>query len=420
MPTRLPSAAAAARGRAAWLLGGLCALLPAVSGLGTEGAPAPDRLQVSIEFPAKGMKVGAVEGLDGHSLVTGRVLAFAGRLDLYEMVFVIDVSGSTAEPSGIDVDGDGSAGGTGGVVRRVFGSGKKAAADNILQAEIAAVRALLGELDPRTTRVGVVVFSGDDLQGTPDALVEVPLTSDYRRVGKGLDEIALVAPEGATNMGAGLRAALAQLKKPKPGPDGVEPQRFIVFLTDGEPMLGYKSTAEVGNEALDVARQAGKRGVQILSFAVGREASERSRYPSEMARLTKGRFVAVRDLNTLSTDVASVSFTKLAALTLRNRTLDAGPKCQILSPDGRFAALLPMQPGANAVEVRARSTLDTEQSAELSVELSPGTSLVSALDDAQREQLLRLRTICERPESQRGLDIQTDESQRKLDIETDE
>ncbi len=387
------------------LLAALLGALPAAS-LAQEDAPDPERLRISIEFPAPGQRVGDV---DGRTLVSGRVLAFQGRLDLYEMIFAIDVSGSTADPSGIDVDGDGKASGTPGMLRRVLGSRKKAAADNILGAELAAARALLDQLDSRTTRVGVVIFSGDGLQGTPDALVEVPLTSDYNRVRKGLEEIGLVKPEGATNMADGLRTALAQLRS-KPGAKAqAEPERFIVFLTDGEPMLPYKSTAQVGNEALEIARKAAERGVRILSFAVGPDASDRPKYPSDMAKITKGRFVAVRDLKTLSTEVAAVNFTKLASLTLRNRTLDEAPSCQIVTPDGRFAALLPARPGTNTLEVRARSTLETEESAEISVELLPGTDLVPALDDAQRNELLRLRSICERPPGQRGVEIKTDD-----------
>ncbi len=369
------------------------------------GAPSADHLQISIEYPGAGQRVGDVDGL---VLLTGRVLAYQGRLDLYEMIFAIDVSGSTAEPSGIDVDGDGKARGTAGTMRRLFGSKNSAAADNILSAELAAVRALLDKLDARTTRVGIVVFSGDAQQGTPDALVEVPLTSDYARVRKGLEEIALVPPEGATNMGAGLRTSLAQLRG-KPAEGQSEPQRFIVFLTDGAPMLPYMSTAQAGNDALEVARQAAKRDVRILSFAVGRDAADSSRFVSEMARITRGRYVAVRDLKTLSTDVASVTFTDLALLALRNRTLDAGPSCQIVTPEGRFAALLPMQAGKNSLEVRARSTTQTEEVAEVSVELAPGTSLEATLDDAQRKELLRLRTICERPATQRSIEIKTDE-----------
>lgn len=395
MPARSRFTAAAAR-----LAGALLQALPAAS-LATEGPPAPERLQISIEFPLPGKSVGDVDGL---SLLSGRVVAYQGRLDLYEMVFGIDVSGSTGDPSGIDVDGDGKARSAGLLSR------KKGAADNILSAELGAARALLDTLDPRTTRVGVVIFSGDELQGTPDALVEVPLTSDYNRVRRGLEEIALVPPNGATNMAAGLRTALAQLKS-KPRADGSEPQRFIVFLTDGEPNLPGRTTDEVGNEALEIARQAAKRGVRILSFAVGRDAADRPKFVSAMADLTNGRFVAVRDLNTLSAEVASVSFTKLASLTLRNRTLDAGPSCQIVTPDGRFAALVPVRAGKNSFEVRARTTEETEQSAEVSVELAPGMPLVAALDDSQRDSLLRLRSICERPptETERNVEIKTED-----------
>jgi hypothetical protein len=135
--------------------------------------------------------------------------------------------------------------------------------------------------------------------------------------------------------------------------------------------------------------------------------------PSEAARRTGGRFVAVRDLDTLSAEVGSVRFTGLASLALRNRTLDAAPSCQIVTPEGRFAALLPMQVGANQLEVRARSTLDTEASSQLDVQFAPGAPLISALDENLRDDLIRLRTLCEsderRPPDERSIEIEPEQ-----------
>jgi hypothetical protein len=372
----------------------------------------PDQLRISVDFPGAGQRVGGVGGL---GLIAGRVVAYQGRLDRFDVVFLIDVSGSTASPSGIEPPPDAAEGAKKpGLFRRVFGRRKKTGTETILGAELAAVRALLDQLDPRSTRAGLVIFSGDDRPGTPDALVEVPLTDDYARVRAGLDEIALVPPEGATNMAAGLRTALDELVGPVPRRDSKRSvQRFIVFLTDGEPMLPNKSAKQATADALRIVDLAAKRDVRISSFAVGSEAADRPEVPSEAARRTGGRFVAVRDLDTLSAEVGSVRFTGLASLALRNRTLDAAPSCQIVTPEGRFAALLPMQVGANQLEVRARSTLDTEASSQLDVQFAPGAPLISALDDNLRDDLIRLRTLCESDErrapDERSIEIEPEQ-----------
>ena len=89
-----------------------------------------------------------------------------------------------SDPAGVEVNGNGVVG------EHRFGPfGITDPGDSILAAEVAAVQTLLDQLDPRTTRVGVVTFGGDSSPFTADAETRVPLTTSYERVRRGLDEI---------------------------------------------------------------------------------------------------------------------------------------------------------------------------------------------------------------------------------------
>ena len=91
--------------------------------------------------------------------------AGASSEDRHELIIAIDVSESTGLPSGVDVNGNGRIGRTlrssrdplrqPNPRRRCNDPG-----DTVLAAEIAGARQLIEHLDPKRTRVGIVIFSG--------------------------------------------------------------------------------------------------------------------------------------------------------------------------------------------------------------------------------------------------------------------
>ena len=88
-----------------------------------------------------------------------------------DVMIVVDVSGSTSAPSGVDVDGDGDIGLDPEyelVVPGTYPPGTKNTdpGDSILAAEIEAGAALIKTLDPTRVRVGIVSFSG--MTGDPN------------------------------------------------------------------------------------------------------------------------------------------------------------------------------------------------------------------------------------------------------------
>jgi hypothetical protein len=183
-------------------LAGLAALAPLAAG----AQDAKPRLLLSIDSPSPNSVVGDPAGM---AFVSGKALALFGELQTFDIVFTIDTSESTSTPSGADVDGDGKVDGAGRpgwlkAMGTILPFPNSSSGDSVMAAEIAAVRTMLEQLDPRSTRVGIVSFDGDHDPMTPDAYTVVPPTSNYGRVERGLDELLDQGPRGMTNMVSGV------------------------------------------------------------------------------------------------------------------------------------------------------------------------------------------------------------------------
>jgi hypothetical protein len=136
----------------------------------------PPELMLEIDSPNNGAVIGDPTGM---AFIGGKALALYGEYQTFDIMFVIDTSDSTAEPSGADIDGNGLVGEKRmakylGILSSVLPLPNSDKADSVLAAEIAGCRVLLKQLDPRTTRVGIVSFNGDADAMTPDAITEVP------------------------------------------------------------------------------------------------------------------------------------------------------------------------------------------------------------------------------------------------------
>ncbi len=323
------------------------------------------RLDLSIETPEPSAVVGDPGGM---AFVAGRALAHYGEFETFDIIFVIDQSDSTSNPSGADIDGDGEIGrrpAEGTPVLSLFGQFFRSSdsADNILSAEIAAVETMLEQLDPRTTRVGIVGFAGDMDPLTPDANVVVPLSSDYSRVRRGLEDIRSDGPGGRTNMMAGIQVATVELIGSQSAfserREGA--RRIMLFLTDGKPTLPFENSTH-NNRRLAIGRAAKAADFQIRidTFAIGEEALADPVVTVEMARVTDGIFTPVLNPRDLQAVFESVNFSDIEALEIRNLTNDKPASYVNRAADGSYSALIPMNEGDNVVEVYARSSDGTE------------------------------------------------------------
>lgn len=280
-----------------------------------------------------------------------------------DVVMLIDSSGSTSDPSGADVDGDGRTGrGFFGIINNTDGG------DSVLAAEVASARKLLRSFDPAITAVAVVSFDGARTRGfglrrqpVPDANVEQPLTRSYFLVESALNRILDRGPDGGTNMAEGIRKAVNELTGfqsasiPRPGAE-----RSIFLFTDGFPTLPFLGwfAAERKNVELTVyyADTAGRLGIKVHAFAVGKHALSRPLATIDAARVSGGMFVPVADPAKLPAIVEAVAAIRVQRVSVRNATTQERARVVRLNEDGTFDALVALRPGANRLEVTATAT----------------------------------------------------------------
>ncbi len=360
-------------------------------------------------------------------------LAIAGeRPTSFEVMVVLDVSGSAEYPSGIDVDGDGILGET---QRSPVSSQPDTANtdpdDSVLAAEVSAAKALLDGLDPARVHVGVISFSGEvdpltsrRLGRGDDALLEQALTPDYAAVRRSLDAVLLRGPNGGTNMEAGVKLALRELaglagavSQPRP-----QAKKIILFLTDGKPSLPFGLANVEDKEdmlaAIDAAQLAKVAGVTMNVYGLGPSAIDYPVAATEMAKATGGLYTPVRRPGDIVALLSGVSFANVEDVVAVNLTLMewAGPNDILLAPDGSFQGFVPVRPGLNRIRVSALASDGSRGEAEFDVNFAQSamTDLeLSAERDRIRE---RNREIQLRLERERQNAFRKRERERVLEI----
>jgi Mg-chelatase subunit ChlD len=341
--------------------------------------PDETRLRIDIEVPPEGA---LIRDSACGVFVAGRALALRGEAHQFDVVIVIDTSRSTIEPAGADIDGDGLVGRAElAPVGSTFEVRCSDPGDAILAAEVAAARALLRSLDPRSTRVALVGFAGalpDEGRGLfrrPPAETLEPLTADFARVERALDALAAHEPDGSTHMAAGIERALGELLG-LPGarsePRG-RSEKIVFFFTDGRPTLPYGPAREADNarEVLLAADRAREAQIRLHSFAIGPEALDGPVAAVEMAERTGGTFTPVRHPADLIEVVGETSFANLEEVALRSLTTGAPAEHFRRTADGAWAGFVRGPAGANRIEVRARASDGVEAVRELEVRLGP-------------------------------------------------
>jgi hypothetical protein len=336
----------------------------------TQSESAP--VSITITFPEPGE---TVKNKVTMAPIRGNAHSGSGEVADFDVMLAIDISHSTRYPSGIDVDEDGEVGinpqqelvapGT-----YPPGTVCSDANDTILAAEIMAALHLLDVLDPARTQVGVISFSGlvDPASGErmsstqKDALVRIPLTSDFDAVRKVLAQILAEGPYGATNMAAAIQLAvveLAGLNRAYSEPRQ-EARKVVLFLTDGVPTFPFGKAAVADPEdteaAIGAARLARRAGITVNTFALGQQALAAPLALSEIARITLGSFTPVRNPGDIVAFLQGVSFANVEDVIVTNLTTGEVSYDVQLSPDGSFTGFVPVRIGDNEVEVAALAT----------------------------------------------------------------
>jgi hypothetical protein len=331
--------------------------------------------------------------------------AMAGeRPTQFDVMLVVDVSGSTKYPSGIDVDEDGEIGEQKrSLVPGLPDTPNTDLDDSVLAAEVKAGYSLLQGLSPERVRVGVVSFAGEIDPTTmerrslnqADALVEQPLTHDFQRAAATLDAVLLRGASGGTNMEAGVKLALRELA----GLSGSTSEyrehtkKVILFLTDGKPSLpfgkGNKEDPGDIEAAIAAAERARAANVTINTYGLGPVAIDYPIAATEMARVTGGLYTPVRRPGDIVALLSGVSFANIEDVVAVNKTTGdmAGPNDIELLPDGTFKGFVPVRPGRNVIRISALASDGTRGSEEVEIEFQPQ----DMTDAERRAELERIR-----------------------------
>jgi Mg-chelatase subunit ChlD len=377
-------------------------------------------VRIVVESPLAGQPVA---NKVHQAPIRGNAFAEGDRAADFDIVLIIDVSGSTKVASGVDVDGDGIIGidphmelvPPGMYPPELRNTDPD---DLILAAEIAAAEALLGTLDPEHTRLGVISFSGEMNPNTghrvrfdqQDAWVEVPLTNDYLVVRRALQGILLRGPNGGTNFAAGIRLAVTELASLSGAKSAARPdaKKVALFLTDGLPTfpIGSGSSAEPGDTeaALNAARLAHKAGININTYALGPSALTNPIAATEVARITLGTFMPVQNPGDIISFLQGVTFANVEDVVFTNLTTREVSYDVNLSPDGRFSGFVPVTEGKNRVRVTALASDGSSGSVEFDLDFETAglSSKELALElDRIRERNKHLVLLIERDRIQR-------------------
>ena len=312
-------------------------------------------LTVQIRSPKDGSHITQEQN---YVLVGGKVAAEAARSAYVDIFLVLDVSGSTAQYAGVEFPefsefpnfywyrrGARPPLPCAGMAR----AGGFNLRSSILAAEIVASRRLLSQLDPETTRIGVITFGHE-------VWLRQPLTHDFAEVRSVLDLIYKRGPDGGTNMVDGIRVATDELLGKGESEKYLDSIKALFFFTDGFPTLPIGDcTSTDADLAIDAARKAGTAGINVHVFALGEEALSNPRAAVGIAKESGGTYTAVTRPADVLAVVDKVSAVGVDSIQVTNETTEQKALQSRLAADGFFASAVPLIEGLNRIQVLART-----------------------------------------------------------------
>jgi von Willebrand factor type A domain len=349
-------------------------------------------LTVQIRSPKDGSQVTQEKA---YVLIGGKVATEAGGPGYVDIFLVLDVSGSTAQYAGGDfaefsqlpnfyVDR-----------RRLGGLGLPCAGperagplnlrNSILAAEIVASRRLLSQLNPETTRVGVITFG-------EQAWLRQRLTHDFEQVRSALDLIYKRGPYGGTNMVDAIRVATDELLGKGESEKYLDSIKALIFFTDGFPTRPLADcTAADTDLAINAAALAGKAGINVHVFALGEEALSNPRAAVGIAKESGGTYTAVTRPADVLAVVDKVSAVRVDSIQVTNETIQQKALQSRLVVDGFFASAVPVVEGLNQIQVLGRASDGSVGRDAITVRYEPGGKRSLELEVfLEREKSLKL------------------------------
>jgi hypothetical protein len=325
---------------------------PAASQLA--GPALPEHLAIELDHPVSDQHV---RELVPRVRVSGR----AGSLPFFEsdVVLLIDHSTLAALASGIDIDGDGVTGRNRMSVTQWEPLAPRAplwttdSGDTLQEMELRIARALVGRLADRKNRVGLVSFT---FRARPGGAVIVRLTEKSGvSVPVGEPDAVLAAladfPQAQehrwTNLTRLIDRGVELLDAASPDSEPAR-SRAIVLLSLGEPSapngVGWSARSSVVS-----AGDLQERGVTLWVVPLRRADTP---FLSELASESGGQLLPLDQLDA-QFSAPIPSDLRPRELEIENVTSHARATNLRVFPDGRFDAMVPLEPGSNTLEIRA-------------------------------------------------------------------
>jgi Mg-chelatase subunit ChlD len=369
---------------------------------------------VTIDLSSPNLDEGVRQHYDPRLPVAG-LAHTSGSKGRFDVMLVIDVSGSTSEFAEADVDGDG----------RAVDDWKSA--DSILKAQaraaaafVDAVRRLPGNRDGRRIRVGVVTFSGDDRHlldpadrdleldqtdlralATRDATLVAPLSADYAAIEAELRALGEGTGSGMTDFAAGIVRATEELVGAGASGDAREDaERVIYFLTDGKPRLPY-DREKADRAARKAASLAARQRVRIHSFALGKDAvtGKLNDTVQRMAKRTGGVCIELENPADIVPLLRATALSFVDRVKLVNRTTGEESDYVSTGIDGSFYGEIPLVEGENEVDLVAVLYGGRTHTETLKVDFEPvprEQRLAEELDEIRQENAALIEKLEER------------------------
>lgn len=350
-----------------------CLLIPLLLFAAAATAAAPRAPAASpfleIDRPA------AAQSSTDHPLIEIEGHGGSRRGSGHDVVIAIDVSESSLEDSGMELDGDGPLGETDpellawlrdqpGSERLVRHLLEQDFEDTVLAAELEAARALVSRLDPKRFRVALISFADE-------ARVLAPLGSSRDALLTALHH--LPRDLHRESPGTHYQAAIATAHRVLRPEQGVVDDRLrsIVLLSDGAPTRPvHGNRAE--RYAVEAAIAAGRDGIRLFVFAIGPEAEAGLGVLQRMAGWTSGRLETVTRPGRIVNRLRELDLVGLTSLEVTNATTGGSARALRVFPDGSFDGFVELQRGPNRLVFRASDQAGGVHQVERQVTYRPG------------------------------------------------
>jgi hypothetical protein len=298
-------------------------------------------------------------GSDASGLVflSGRALADAPEAGGLDLVIAVDTSDGTDEAAFEPRERRPVSSGPRTLLARCLGwlgfsRSSSPIAATILGEELRAARAILAELDPRTSRVAIVLLAGDSRAATRVPVTALPLTSDFARARALFDWLEAEGSGGQAQWSAGLQLSLALLLGVEAAAEPTASdlrRRALLVLSDARLAPVEASEPELAR----VLEQARRADVRVEALVIGEEATRGAPLLQPLIQATGGRTLALTEPADVLKAASAFDHARVARLEVWNDTLAEPARALHRRPDGSFGSLVRLAKGENRITVVA-------------------------------------------------------------------